>query len=285
MMLRTSLLMVCTVTLAVLMGLGAAHAQPAIGTTAARAGCTNASLQGTYGFTARGTTLDGSPVPPDLQGPFAGSGLAVFDGQGHVTLTATNSFNGVIQSITVQDTYQVNPDCTYTSQADDGVTFYAVIMRQGQEVFILQTTPGVVIAGVARQQTGARPKVDAGQATVKPFTCGNGTVQGTYGFLAEGTAGPPMVPAELAGPLSGVGTVRFETNGTFLLTAIRSVNGVLDPEPLMLPGTYAVTQDCQFRMVFEVGFTFTVTIVNSGQDILFIETDPGTTLLVQATRL
>jgi len=285
MMLRKSLLTVCPVTLAVLMGLGAAHAQPASGTTAARAGCTNASLHGTYGFTARGTTLDGSPVPPDLQGPFAGSGLSVFDGQGRFTLTATISFNGVIHPVTVQGTYQVNPDCTYTSRADDGATFYAVIVRQGQELFILQTTPGVVVAGVAHKQTGARPKVDAGRAAVKPFKCGNGTVQGTYGFLAEGTAGPPTVPAELAGPLSGVGTVHFETDGTFLLTAIRSVNGVLDPEPLALSGTYAVTQDCQFQMVFEVGFTFMATIVNSGQEILFIETDPGTTLLVQAKRL
>jgi hypothetical protein len=284
MMLRKPLLMVCTVALAVLMGLGAAQAQPAVETAAARAGCTNASLHGTYAFTARGTTLDGSPLPPDLQGPFASSGLSIFDGQGHFTLTATNSFNGVIRPVTLQGTYQVNPDCTYTSQADDGVTFYAVIVRQGQELFILQTTPGVVIAGVARKQTGAS-KADVGQAALKSSQCSNGTIQRTYGFLAEGTAGPPTVPAELAGPLSGVGTVRFKADGTFLLTAIRSVNGVLDPEPLALSGTYAVTQACQFQMVFEVGFTFMATIVNSGQEILFIETDPDTTLLVQAKRL
>jgi hypothetical protein len=38
-------------------------------------------------------------------------------------------------------------------------------------------------------------------------------------------------------------------------------------------------------MNFEVGFTFSAVIVNGGREILFVETDPGTTLIVKAIRI
>ncbi len=60
--------------------------------------CTNGSLRGTYGFTAQGSTVAGSPVPAPLQGPFASVGTAVYDGKGGVTLTAAATFNGLTQS-------------------------------------------------------------------------------------------------------------------------------------------------------------------------------------------
>ena len=65
--------------LAALMFLGAivsggAASAAAHGPEGARRGrCTNATLRGDYGFTARGFTLPGSPVPAPLQGPFASS--------------------------------------------------------------------------------------------------------------------------------------------------------------------------------------------------------------------
>jgi hypothetical protein len=37
-------------------------------------------------------------------------------------------------------------------------------------------------------------------------------------------------------------------------------------------------------MAFDVGFTFNATIVDEGREIVFIETDPGTTLIVRAKR-
>lgn len=179
--------------------------------------CTNASLQGIYGFVARGTTLAGSPLPSALQGPFASGGASVFDGQGHFVLTSISSFNGIIQPVTVKGTYQVNGDCSYTSQAENGVTFRAVIIDEGREVLILQTTPAVVITGIASRQ---------------PSRCDSKTLQGgTYGFIAEGAAGPPTLPAELTGPLAGVGTVVFNRDSSFTLTAVRSANGVIDPTP------------------------------------------------------
>ncbi|MFO1372741.1 MAG: hypothetical protein U1F42_10235 [Candidatus Competibacteraceae bacterium] len=235
-----------------------------------KSSCTNASLRGTYGFVARGTILVGSPLPPALQGPFASGGTSVFDGQGHFTLTSMSSFNGVIQPVAVKGIYQVNSDCSYTSQAENGVTFRAMIVDEGRELLILQTTSAVVIAGIASRQ---------------PSRCDRKTLQGTYGFIAEGAAGPPTLPPALTGPLAGVGTVVLEQEGTFVLTATRSANGVIDPEPLALTGTYTLDSNCTFSMAFDVGFTFKAMIVNSGKEILFVETDPGTALIVKAKKI
>jgi hypothetical protein len=102
--------------------------------------------------------------------------------------------------------------------------------------------------------------------------------------MANGVAGPPTVPPDAAGPLTGVGTVTFHKGGAFTLTALRSVNGVLDPAPLTLLGTYAFSGDCTFRMSFDVGFTFTAALVDGGREIVFLETDAGTTLVVRAKR-
>jgi hypothetical protein len=38
-------------------------------------------------------------------------------------------------------------------------------------------------------------------------------------------------------------------------------------------------------LAFDVGFTFSATIVEGGEEIVFIETDPGTTLTVRAKRM
>jgi hypothetical protein len=107
--------------------------------------CTNESLRGEFGFTAHGTTLPALGLQAPLTGAFASSGSADFDGMGHFTLTATSSFQGVIQGpATVTGIYAVNSDCSYTSRASNGVTFQAVIVNGGRELLILQTTPGCV---------------------------------------------------------------------------------------------------------------------------------------------
>jgi hypothetical protein len=283
---NASVLMKMAGAVAVLTVMSTAIATQAEARSADRTGerrCTNASLRGTFGFTAQGVTLAGSPVPAALQGAFASSGVSTFDGRGHFTLTATSSFNGIIQGpATVEGTYDVNDDCTYTSVADNGATFRAVIVGGGDELLILQTTPGVVISGSAQRRGRSRETLSNLLASIP--SCGAAAIRGTYGFLAAGEAGPPTIPAELAGRLMGVGTVAFDKDGTFTLVATRSVNGTLDPEPLTLTGTYTFTSRCSFRMAFDVGFTFNGTIVEGGKELLFIETDPGTTLTVRAKR-
>lgn len=61
--------------------------------------CSNASLQGSFGFTSTGTLL---VVPSPLAGAFAEIGRQTFDGHGNTDGTATASPNGNINRLTVQ---------------------------------------------------------------------------------------------------------------------------------------------------------------------------------------
>lgn len=249
--------------------------------------CNNATLRGSYGFTAQGFTAAGSPVPTPLQGPFASLGTAVYDGRGGVVLTASATFNGLTQSLPpVKGSYQVRPDCTFVSNLENGATFYAAIVDGAEELYVLQTTPGVIAAGTAVQQPARGRGFDFEFESNRFQSCRTALTRGVYGFISQGFAGPPTVLAPAAGPLAGVGTVAFQENGRFQLTAVRSANGVIDPQPLRLTGTYTFTQDCSFMMNFEVvGFRFTATVVNNGAEVQLLETDAGTTFVVKAKKM
>jgi len=65
--------------------------------------CSNASLQGSFGFTSAGTLL---ALPPPLAGPFTEIGRQTFDGRGNTDATATLSANGnIVSGVTLQGTY------------------------------------------------------------------------------------------------------------------------------------------------------------------------------------
>lgn len=238
--------------------------------------CTNATLHGSFAFTAQGTTLASLGLPAPLTGAFASSGFAEFDGKGQFELTATSSFAGVVQGpATVSGTYSVNGDCSYTSQASNGASFSAVIVDHGREILILQTNNGVVITGTAKVRGRAEPNEITNH---EGKACDNRSFAGSYGFLAEGFAGAPF------GPLAGVGVVNVSLDGTFTMTAQRSVDGVIDPGPLQLKGTYQFTSGCTVQLSFDVGFHFSAELVNR-DEALFIETDPGTAVIVKSKRI
>jgi hypothetical protein len=71
--------------------------------------CSNASLQGSFGFTSTGTLL---ALPAPLAGPFGEIGRQSFDGEGNTDATATLVANGNLRRVTWVGTYVVNPDCT-----------------------------------------------------------------------------------------------------------------------------------------------------------------------------
>ncbi len=243
--------------------------------------CTNESIRGEFGFIAHGTTLAALGLPAALTGAFASSGSAIFDGAGHFTLTATSSFSGVVQGpSTLTGTYSVNSDCSYTSAASNGVSFQAAIVNGGLELFILQTTPGVVITGVAKKR-GAEPDRERED---RPRACSAARFAGSYGFLADGSAGAPTLPNTPFGPLAGVGIIDVKPDGTFTMAARRSVGGVVDPATLPLTGSYSVSSDCTAELVFDVGFHFNATIID-GSEAVFVETDPGTAVTVVSKRL
>ena len=117
-------------------------------------GCSNASLQGSFGFTNTGTNI---ALPPPLAGPIAQIGRQTFDGRGNTHGTATLSANGNIFRVTVQGTYVVNPDCTgsmtfYISPFGTRATADFVIDDDGAELRAIVTGPGAVETRVYRKQ-------------------------------------------------------------------------------------------------------------------------------------
>ena len=117
-------------------------------------GCSNASLQGSFGFTSIGTLL---ALPPPFAGPFAEIGRQTFDGQGNTEGAATLSANGNIVRVTVQGTYAVNPDCTgsmalYVLPFGTAVNLDFVIDEDGGELRAIVTDAGAVESRIYRKQ-------------------------------------------------------------------------------------------------------------------------------------
>jgi hypothetical protein len=118
--------------------------------------CSNATLQGSFGYTSTGTLLP-SYVPPPFAGPFAEVGRQTFDGKGNTEATATLSANGNIQQVTIQGTYTVNADCTGSmtlSVAPLSATVHAdvVIDDDGAELRAIGTDSGVIESRVYKKQ-------------------------------------------------------------------------------------------------------------------------------------
>jgi hypothetical protein len=118
--------------------------------------CSNATLRGSFGYTSTGTLLP-SYVPPPFAGPFAETGRQTFDGKGNTDATATLSSNGEIAKMTIEGTYEVNPDCTGSltlNVAPLGATVHAdfVIDDDGAELRAIGTDSGVVESRVYGKQ-------------------------------------------------------------------------------------------------------------------------------------
>jgi hypothetical protein len=116
--------------------------------------CSNASLQGSFGFTSTGALL---AAPPPLAGPFAEVGRQTFDGRGNTEASATLSANGNVADVTITGTYVVNPDCTgsltlYVAPFGATVNLVFVIDDDGRELRALVTGPGLVESRIYRKQ-------------------------------------------------------------------------------------------------------------------------------------
>jgi hypothetical protein len=111
--------------------------------------CSNASINGTYGFSCEGTVVG--------VGPLAVIGVFTADGNGNGSEVETLSFNGEIsQGVPFTVTYTVNADCTgsFVSTAPDGTVFDNdfVIDDHKKEIRLMPTEPGLVAVCIYRKQ-------------------------------------------------------------------------------------------------------------------------------------
>ena len=116
--------------------------------------CSDASLNGSFGFTSTGTLL---ALPPPLAGPFGEIGRQTFDGRGNTDGTATLSANGNILRVTFQGTYLMNSDCTgsmtlYVIPIGTTANFDFVIDDDGAELRVIVAEAGAVETRVYKRQ-------------------------------------------------------------------------------------------------------------------------------------
>ena len=178
--------------------------------------CTNAGLEGAYGFYRTGTTG---------AGPYAAVGLATYDGVGRWSTTQTVNRASFPQETSAGE-YQVNADCSGKLFVGGQEVARFALTDKGKQLFTLSVIPGETVRGVEKK--------------VALRACSNASLNGIHGFYRTGTTP--------AGPLSAVGVANYDGAGSFEVTQTISRNGTIIHNP---PRTdlYEVNADCTGRLI------------------------------------
>jgi hypothetical protein len=122
---------------------------------AARAKCSEATLEGTYLFAQNGVEIKGNK-----QKPFALAGYDVFDGNGKVRGVSSGNFGGeVFRKDHFTGTYSVKANCTGTVTFRDGGAATqgdVFIAPDGSKFAFVRTNPEFVSAGIDPQVSAKR---------------------------------------------------------------------------------------------------------------------------------
>jgi hypothetical protein len=121
---------------------------------AARAKCSEATLDGTYLFAQNGVEIKGND-----QRPFALAGYDVFDGNGKVRGVSSGNFGGeVFRKDPFTGTYSVKANCTGTVTFTDGAATQGdvFIAPDGSMFAFVRTNPEDVAAGIDPRVTAKR---------------------------------------------------------------------------------------------------------------------------------
>ena len=212
----------------------------------ASAVCTNATLNGVWGYQV---------------GPTVGHFTA--DANGNITAgSQTMSQNGVISTQTYTGTYALAKNCTgtitLTITGGGSATVYFVVDNTNKGAQVISTESGGVAGGIS-----------LAQGTV---TCGLTGVKQTFA-------------ANLFGKIPGTGNIAYvaqvilDGKGGVSGSGVFDVAGTITP-PVTLSGTYTEATDCTGTVHITVSgvgtLNFNTVVVNGGKEILLLETDTGT---------
>lgn len=222
-------------------------------------GCTNASVQGAYGFADQGQAFTAAGTEA---AEIAAAGRIVFDGNGGLTGTEWESLNGAITTIPFNGEYSVQPDCTGRTVIHDGQTAHLrfMLVERGQESNYFITDPGVVAAGQISK--------------IKLDECSNDTLTGVYSFSASGSA---FGTSGELGDLAVFARIVFDGRGHSTQSTNSSFNGF--QSEAAETAIYSVNPDCTgSATVFHANGTvehINFVVVESGSEIKFIVTTAG----------
>ncbi len=215
--------------------------------------CSNASLSGTYGFLHDGTDSNGAPATAAVSQLTFDSTTGTFTGE------TTASHGGMIVKLSLTGTYVVNSNCTGIGKPTGGSPFSLVVTPTGFLALHLFSEGFAVAQGSP--------------------ACTNAGFKGSYGFETTGVflAGTPATSVAFIGELKltvnpsgeGVisGRVAASEDGTFLTF-------------VPVTGSYRVGTDCRGRATITPRglpeMHFSLVIVDGGNEMLALETDPDT---------
>jgi hypothetical protein len=218
--------------------------------------CSNASLSGPYGFVHDGVDSTGAPATAALTQIWFDSTTGTFSGE------TTASHGGVIVTTSLTGTYTIASNCTGTGTPTGGIPFSIVVTSTG-------------FLGVHTFAEGYAAK--RGSAT-----CTNEGIKGSFGFETTGNFLPG---ASATGWAAFIGELKFAVNSSGEGVITGRIAGNVDSTIFTFPeepvtGSYNVAPDCSGRATItpkgqpEMHFNFVV--VDSGNEMLTIETDPDT---------
>jgi hypothetical protein len=230
----------------------------------AQTSCSNASLSGTYFY------LVGGPAGITASGssPYAELGKFAADGNGGVSGQSVGSFNGSVTPYTFTGSYVVRGDCTGTltlsfAGSPSPEAFPFAIVDAGQGAVITFVTP--------REAMDGRFYAAASRGVSQ---CGNASLAGNYGYLLSGVISGSSGSAFY----SNAGQV--VANGSGGIISSGSANVGAGGAPISGTGTYSIAGDCSgaVQLTNANGTSnYSVAVVEGGS-VLFMETDPGTTV-------
>jgi hypothetical protein len=224
----------------------------ALSSAAGAATCSNASLNGTYGFLHDGTDSNGTPFTAAVTQMTFDSTTGTFAGE------TVASHNGVTAHQSLSGTYTIAPNCTGTGIPAGGSPFSIVVTSTGFLALHL------FAEGFAVKQGSA--------------TCSNAGVKGSFGFETTGVFLADAPSAAVA----FIGELKFSVNaaGEGLISGqvSASEDGTFAEEPVT--GYYRITADCRgtaaIRPKGRTAMHFSLVIVDAGKQMLMVETDPNT---------
>ena len=243
-------------------------------------GCTNNMLSGAYGWQLSGTLTTNvsggvagaatplnvmSRIASDAPGTSVAAGLATLfmDGGGNLFGNAVLIVDGASSEGPVTGSYNVNDDCsmsiTLTDSSGGTQHFDGVVVNRGDGANLLQTDPGVGVAGSLRHARGF---------------CQTSDIGGGFGFRSAG-----MVTAW--GPSSSIGSINLDGQGNVTASESRFGGGVYSQ--VASTGSITVNSDCSLNLTLAANTdgslqNYRGIILNSTKDMFLLRSDDGATV-------
>ena len=244
-------------------------------------GCTNNSLNGTYGLQFSGALTPGassgvggattpdkvrslmSAEVPGTVNIAAGFARLYLDGGGNLFGNAALTVNGSWSEGPMSGSYNVNDDCTasitLTDSSGGTQSFDGVVVNRGDGAVLRQTDKGVAVSGSMSRARNS---------------CQSSDIGGNFGFRTGGTI-------LNSGPFTSIGTLYLDGDGNVTVSESRFSGGV--SAQVASTGTITVSPDCTVTLSLAATAdgslaTYRGILVNNLKELLLVRADEGTTV-------